>query len=403
MLDCGHQCPTVCGENCPSSKFCQQCCSQTRKDCIVDIVMQSTYEDHDVDADPVVILSCQHICAISTLDAHLDMKAVYDVIEPDVGEIQPLYCFGLKSLKGNNEINGKPKTCPHCRKVITTIYRYGRVLRLNDIRILERKHNSMIQQRLNEIQTNVIDDVSRTTSTTTTTTAAGIVARLLNIKALICKSPMRTVYEASRGEGFESDNAPPTAPPVQPMLQCLELMAFTLERIAKNKNNNKEDYERVVAVYEEAIELADSSTSTYRAARFRLRLGKLMITTETMRNEIKELNLLQWLEIHGTIYSDLHYEINQYREFLSKPNVEAVKLIIAAMAGIRPGEYAYGGSPSSHWYECPNGHPYFIGECGGAMEVAVCNECNAPIGGTGHSLLSTNQSVRGIVRQALGS
>jgi hypothetical protein len=101
--------------------------------------------------------------------------------------------------------------------------------------------------------------------------------------------------------------------------------------------------------------------------------------------------------------SDLHYEINQYREFLSKPNVEAVKLIIAAMAGIRPGEYAYGGSPSSHWYECPNGHPYFIGECGGAMEVAVCNECNAPIGGTGHSLLSTNQSVRGIVRQALGS
>ena len=24
------------------------------------------------------------------------------------------------------------------------------------------------------------------------------------------------------------------------------------------------------------------------------------------------------------------------------------------------------GLDSGHWYECPNGHPYVIGECGGA-------------------------------------
>jgi len=24
------------------------------------------------------------------------------------------------------------------------------------------------------------------------------------------------------------------------------------------------------------------------------------------------------------------------------------------------------GLSSGHWYECPNGHPYVIGECGGA-------------------------------------
>jgi hypothetical protein len=27
------------------------------------------------------------------------------------------------------------------------------------------------------------------------------------------------------------------------------------------------------------------------------------------------------------------------------------------------------------WFECPNGHPYVIGECGGAMQVAICPEC----------------------------
>lgn len=33
-----------------------------------------------------------------------------------------------------------------------------------------------------------------------------------------------------------------------------------------------------------------------------------------------------------------------------------------------------------HWFKCPNGHLYAIGECGGAMETAKCNECGAAIG-----------------------
>ena len=34
---------------------------------------------------------------------------------------------------------------------------------------------------------------------------------------------------------------------------------------------------------------------------------------------------------------------------------------------------------------------YCIGECGGAMETARCPECDAKIGGTQHTLLTTNQ------------
>ncbi len=46
------------------------------------------------------------------------------------------------------------------------------------------------------------------------------------------------------------------------------------------------------------------------------------------------------------------------------------------------------GLSSGHWYECPNGHPYAIGECGGAMEKSVCPECKAEIGGLSHNLNS---------------
>ncbi|KAJ5643718.1 uncharacterized protein N7484_006225 [Penicillium longicatenatum] len=39
---------------------------------------------------------------------------------------------------------------------------------------------------------------------------------------------------------------------------------------------------------------------------------------------------------------------------------------------------------TGHWYYCRNGHPFTIGECGGAVELASCPECGAQIGGQEH-------------------
>ena len=39
-----------------------------------------------------------------------------------------------------------------------------------------------------------------------------------------------------------------------------------------------------------------------------------------------------------------------------------------------------------HWFKCPQGHVYAIGECGGAMQRSRCPECNADIGGEQHRL-----------------
>ena len=44
-----------------------------------------------------------------------------------------------------------------------------------------------------------------------------------------------------------------------------------------------------------------------------------------------------------------------------------------------------------HWYTCPNGHIFSIGECGGAMQASRCNECGEAIGGGSHTLLNTNR------------
>ena len=49
------------------------------------------------------------------------------------------------------------------------------------------------------------------------------------------------------------------------------------------------------------------------------------------------------------------------------------------------------GLTQGHWFKCPNGHVYAIGECGGAMQEAKCNECGAMIGGGSYTLRSDNR------------
>lgn len=48
------------------------------------------------------------------------------------------------------------------------------------------------------------------------------------------------------------------------------------------------------------------------------------------------------------------------------------------------------GLKQGHWFKCPNGHIYAIGECGRPTEQGKCYECGEGIGGTSHQLLPTN-------------
>ncbi|XP_077298497.1 NFX1-type zinc finger-containing protein 1-like [Arctopsyche grandis] len=70
-----------------------------------------------------------------------------------------------------------------------------------------------------------------------------------------------------------------------------------------------------------------------------------------------------------------------FRLFTFKVNItDAERFMIVKAVGLKQG----------HWFKCPNGHPYCIGECGGAMQKSICPECGCAIGGTSHTLLSDN-------------
>ena len=49
------------------------------------------------------------------------------------------------------------------------------------------------------------------------------------------------------------------------------------------------------------------------------------------------------------------------------------------------------GLGKGHWFKCPRGHVYAIGDCGGANQESKCPECGAAIGGTSHRLAPGNE------------
>ncbi|XP_073956530.1 NFX1-type zinc finger-containing protein 1-like [Choristoneura fumiferana] len=57
------------------------------------------------------------------------------------------------------------------------------------------------------------------------------------------------------------------------------------------------------------------------------------------------------------------------------------RAMVVKAVGLKPG----------HWFKCPKGHFYCIGECGGAMEESRCPECGAKIGGRSHTLTAGNR------------
>lgn len=121
-LECGHQCPGVCGETCPKVDYCKECASPEILEKTVDFIMYDTYGDVDIDENPIIFLTCGHFYTVSTLDGLMDLKESY-IIDPEGTILGPKPASGVASGEG-------PKGCPECRKPLRDIHRYNRVVKL---------------------------------------------------------------------------------------------------------------------------------------------------------------------------------------------------------------------------------------------------------------------------------
>jgi len=124
-LLCSHQCPSLCGEVCPNSRYCQLCADESVKGQMVDYILGSTYSEINLDESPVIVPACGHILTVESMDGHMDLSRFFEISDQEKGGERVL---GLKP-------NASPfstedlKNCPICRSPLRDIHRYGRIVR----------------------------------------------------------------------------------------------------------------------------------------------------------------------------------------------------------------------------------------------------------------------------------
>lgn len=116
LLNCGHQCPGICGEPCPED-YCQSC--GLHLDARVDLIEFKTYQDVDVDETPIVVLGCNHFFTAESLDGMVGLSEMYVFSESGA-------FVGLKEPSSSVPV----PSCPDCKRPIRqfTTRRYNRII-----------------------------------------------------------------------------------------------------------------------------------------------------------------------------------------------------------------------------------------------------------------------------------
>ena len=133
QLDCGHQCPSVCGETCPSIEFCQVCAGEQTLNREVDLITFETYKEIDIDTEPIIVPTCGHFYTISTYDSHMGMHNAYHF--DSQGHItSPRALDGSEARRSDDPTEAPEKlvvrACPDCRAPLRNIHRYNRIVKI---------------------------------------------------------------------------------------------------------------------------------------------------------------------------------------------------------------------------------------------------------------------------------
>jgi hypothetical protein len=367
-LTCGdgrtHFCRGLCGERC----VCTTCYTNNGED--VRTILFGTEDEED--ARFIMLKDCEHIFEYTALDKMMD---------------------GI-----DNEI--KPKVCPLCRMPIVKSLRYGNVVERihNDLDNIKRKilgsttefeekrflvlklaHD--LKSKIPLISMNmkptdiekawkaVVDYINRMYKSSSVYYQDIILfeseMHLLKNWHLISKSYEEALQSQTRSSShieFESE--------MQNVLsRILVLPAHTSTRILRQLNLELQrlSLKRDILV----LKLNCSSLE------FTLDEDDDEIVTriqKVLRN--KEIIMEDFLETFKEGIADIYSRNPQLSPITKEEKIQIVRAV-----GLKQG----------HWFKCPNGHYYAIGECGGAMEESKCPECGAGIGGQHHRLADDNE------------
>lgn len=328
-LPCGHLCVGLCGEKCPH--LCRVC----NKEELTEIFF-GTEDEKDVHF--VELEDCGHIFEKSGLDEWMSQETA--------GEIQL-------------------KFCPKCKVPIRRNLRYGQIINktLMDIDMVKSK---MIgdRQKINEL--------------------------IREIKSDLYKVPKdyrsQLQYECCR-----SQNSLTTLYYWHSFSQRIKFLLFLFDLMTEDILKEDSSLQKHFGDLSQWFLNHKNPFSETELTEIETEMERIRKIHKFYKVKIKfmhELNIKHLIEqglqmLKTEDYSKVKDKISEIEKDLSKliPIIsEKEKIDIVKAIGLAPG----------HWFKCPNGHIYVIGECGGAMQHSTCPECGLPIGGMNHALESGN-------------
>ncbi|XP_034245778.1 NFX1-type zinc finger-containing protein 1-like [Thrips palmi] len=363
--DCGHDCIGLCGDPC----VCKECNLE-------EVTTIFFGPEDEEDARFVMLPDCKHIVESRSLD---DWMAIVHNDKP-------------------TEI--KQKVCPKCSTLITSCQRYGNAMKklAKDITAVKaqsydtkkiRTHLETVKEILQgiprfppgyEAVDRFVSQVYRYRESLDKRmpkereTGARRVpplntgeAKNFEQKVLILRSVGQIVDKVSKSTAMSVKGKKEMQTAVEQLSSAIsqrDLLRLS-EQEASDINSELERLQRLMQLLEiESLCLASATTDKSKFEEISQLLRGLLPLSEEQGRDIDE-------------------KLKALAASSSCPNVTRLELhtIVAALK-----------MGAGHWFRCPNGHPYCITECGGAMEEADCpvEGCGARIGGGNHQLRRDN-------------
>eukprot|EP00057_Strongylocentrotus_purpuratus_P004392 XP_003728602.1 PREDICTED: NFX1-type zinc finger-containing protein 1 [Strongylocentrotus purpuratus] len=358
-LPCGHPCIGMCGERCPTK--CRVC----NREEVTELLFGSEDEEG---ARFVQLEDCGHVIEVEALDQYMSM-----------------------TQDSSDDVTIQLKGCPKCKTPIRRNLRYGNIIKqtLGDVENVKTKmrgSESEIESKMNELRAKLSllrshtafrdrflneEDLQKLIENLTQRKHLERILACLNRCAFLRAIADIRAKVSTAGANFEF-NIRKQAVEMQIRELKNEVVWGELDKFTDQQMNDvQQEISRANLQTQAMMALTRNMAMLNRNMQSRhLRAFDSVVDKDTPFTSEKEVQATRLLR-------QLKQEVGHVvLGITDQERVEIVKAI---------------GLSQGHWYKCPKGHVYAIGECGGAMEETKCPECGAKIGGGRHRLTAGNR------------
>ncbi|OJI99811.1 hypothetical protein ASPVEDRAFT_163989 [Aspergillus versicolor CBS 583.65] len=446
-LSCGHQCPSVCGESCPPATFCQVCAAESIKSTPVDFILGDVYEEIDLDVNPCIFPQCGHFLTIESMDGQMDFRSHYNMNDEGrpVSIASSLKPFSIDDIRTCATCRGSLRNLSRYGRLVRRALldeatkKFIVYLNQSYIPMAQALPKALSELRDGEGTRKTADIAKRIFHGGSKVRIEGPPSHqvrlmathinkhdkprwklLLDLRDRISTyrnrvkleeqpyNQVRNMVEGAHRRNqalgqFEFDeDVLQTKGHLQATSLLLRLDTALLADFLSLKKQAPSSSESILHVNlaenkkqsKTLIDEAASSVRVLQQVEGHIFLAQLCaLERQSVTDAAKAERLLQegtsaidqaqgLCDLHTQQTRGLSDEIEGTRNmlhgstFYTPVTSEERAAVLAAMAREFRG--------TGHWYYCENGHPFTIGECGGAMQLSTCPECGARVGGQHH-------------------